>query len=338
MTNILAHGDAWRPILQAFAAPLQPHQVEYLQGAGGFSGAEFWRLRTAMGDLCLRRWPPEHPNRARLIFIHQVLRHAASRGISILPLPIATSAGDTFVAAAGTLWELTPWLAGEGNFSRYPTPEKLRAALVALAKFHVAVADFPSPDCRVAPSPGIASRCEQLQAWQPSELAQLRAELATSGEFASPGQEIVTLFERLAPHIASQLAAVRNVAVPLQPVIRDVWADHLLFSGSDVTGLVDFGGMNIDTPATDIARLLGSMAGDDDSQWQLGLAAYQTIRPVSQNERQSLPVFDRSAVLLSGMNWLRWILLERRTFTDHAAIVARLRTSHARMRHLAGQL
>ena len=35
--------------------------------------------------------------------------------------------------------------------------------------------------------------------------------------------------------------------------------------------------------------------------------AYESIRPLSKTERALISVFDRSAVVLSGMNWLWWM-------------------------------
>ncbi len=347
-----------RPILAHYAASLQPLQTEYLEGAGGFSGAEFWRLKTAAGDLCLRRWPQPHPSFERLSQTHQVLCHAAARSVEFLPVPLQTRAGQTIVDHGQRFWELTPWLAGEGNFFREPRPEKLQAALVALARFHRATSDFPSPECRVAPSPGISARLVQLRTWTPGELSRLRRAIDAVGRVSNPSvtsvtshiqgadaprsldgrignpsyYEIITRFEQLAPRIERELLAVERTALPLQPVIRDVWADHFLFTGDAVTGLVDFGGLNIDTPATDIARLLGSLAGDDRAAWATGLAAYETARPLASPERELIPVFDHSTVVLSGMNWLRWIYLEQRTFNNLPVIEDRLQAILTRMR------
>jgi Ser/Thr protein kinase RdoA (MazF antagonist) len=64
----------------------------------------------------------------------------------------------------------------------------------------------------------------------------------------------------------------------------------------------------------------------------MGLAAYASVRPLAPHERELIPVFDRSTVALAGMNWLRWIFLEQRTFSDMRAVNARLETVAARLR------
>ena len=66
-----------------------------------------------------------------------------SRGISFLAIPIRTTGGESFVLFDGHLWELTPWMPGTADYERSPSEHKLTAAMKALARFHVAVNDFP---------------------------------------------------------------------------------------------------------------------------------------------------------------------------------------------------
>ena len=73
---------------------------------------------------------------------------------------------------------------------------------------------------------------------------------------------------------------------PLQPCLCDVWHDHVLFDGDRVTGLVDYGAVKIDHPAVDVARLLGSLVGDDAEGWAAGLTAYREVRPFSAEEEE----------------------------------------------------
>ena len=66
-----------------------------------------------------------------------------------------------------------------------------------------------------------------------------------------------------------------------------------------------------------------------------GLAALATVRPLSPDEHRAVRVFDRSTVLLSGMNWLRWIALDGRTFDDRPRVLERLDENLSRMERLA---
>jgi homoserine kinase type II len=97
-----------------------------------------------------------------------------------------------------------------------------------------------------------------------------------------------------------------------------------LFDGDRVSGVVDFGALRIECVAADLARLLGSLVGDDAQRWRLGLAAYEEVRPLHDNERRLVAAFDAANVVLSGMNWLRWICLEQRQFESRQRVLSRL--------------
>src|SRR5205085_7730253 len=74
------------------------------------------------------------------------------------------------------------------------------------------------------------------------------------------------------PALMEALAVAPQLA--LQPAIRDVHHEHVLFTGDQVTGLIDFGALRIDTPLTDVARLVGSLVGDDAEARRIALDAY----------------------------------------------------------------
>ena len=67
------------------------------------------------------------------------------------------------------------------------------------------------------------------------------------------------------------------MVLDLQPCIRDVWHDHILFLGDSVSGIVDYGAMAVDTVAGDIARLLGSLVGNHVADWEEGIDAYHQL-------------------------------------------------------------
>ena len=105
-------------VLAAYPDDHQPLDVEPLGSAGGFSGASFWRVRTASETLCLRRWPQEHPSTDRLEFIQAVLWHVTREGFAAVPLPRETRRHSGYVRHGGYLWELEPWMPGEADFDR----------------------------------------------------------------------------------------------------------------------------------------------------------------------------------------------------------------------------
>jgi Ser/Thr protein kinase RdoA (MazF antagonist) len=105
--------------------------------------------------------------------------------------------------------------------------------------------------------------------------------------------------------------------------LRDVWHDHVLFSRDEVTGMIDFGAVDFDTPAVDVARLLGSLVGDDAEGWQAGLAAYTAARPLSHDETRAIAALDAAGTVLAGCNWIRWIYTDGRRFENREQVVAR---------------
>lgn len=323
--------DEIRPVLAAYGPSLTLLSAEYLDGAGGFSGARLWRLTTSTGQLCLRGWPTEHPTPERLTWIHSVLRAAAANGFPRVPVPLTATNGATWVRHDGTLWELAPWLAGKADYSSRPSPRRLSEATQALAEFHRSVEGLGG---RIAaPSPGIKRRVQQLGELVNGDFARLADAVSA---FSCPplddaARRILSIFPRLAEPTLQTLRLAAMQTVELQPVIRDIWHDHVLFGVDQVSGIVDFGAMQVDSVSGDIARLLGSLVADDTAGWQIGLTAYESIRPLSREEHGLLKAFDRSGVLLGAINWLTWIYLQRREFSDLPAIRIRLEASISRL-------
>jgi Ser/Thr protein kinase RdoA (MazF antagonist) len=103
-----------------------------------------------------------------------------------------------------------------------------------------------------------------------------------------------------------------------------VWRDHVLFVEQRVSGLVDYGSMKPDHVAVDVARLLGSMVGDDSHAWHVALEAYRAERPLSELEVELAQVLDRTGTLLGAANWLKWIHREQRDFESRELVAARL--------------
>ncbi len=326
--------------LRDYGADCQPSEIRFLAAAGGFSGAAFWQLQTPRGQLCLRLWPVEHPKRERLEQMHQLLRHVAGECDVPLPLPIETNEGRSYTERDGRLWQLEPWMPGEANFQAQPTDERLTAAMVALAKFHNAAASFPSPEVRTAVSPGIAARLEKLQSWTDQRMTELLQQIQSRRRdellpVYKHVRDIVTNFRAAAPAVQKYLKASASSELTLIPCIRDIHDGHVLFQGCEVSGLIDFGSFNFDHPTCDVARLLGSLVGDDVRLRQEGLAAYEELRPLVLSDRALVRVWDQSTTLLSGMNWLEWIFLDRRQFESYHAVGERLARISQRLSYLA---
>ena len=207
-------------VVRLYPDDCQPHEVEPLHGAGGFSGARLWRLETPRGPLCLRRWPPGHPNSERLEFIQAVLWHVDQEGFHAIPLPLETQHCHGYVLFDGHLWELTPWLPGAADYRQRPSRAKLENALAALAAFHRAAATFPLPETGPIASPGILERHARLEELLAGRIEAMRAEIRHSAwsELAERGHGLLELFTAAAPAVLAELkqaAQLRVVAATL---------------------------------------------------------------------------------------------------------------------------
>ena len=336
--------DILSSILCRYPRDCRPARIEPLGSAGGMSGAQFWRITSPRGTLALRRWPIEHPTPDHLRFIHAVIHHATNRGVDFLPVAITTCEGESFTQHAGHLWELAAWMPGTADYELSPNDAKLRAAMTTLAQFHNAVANFaPPPEVaatlRAAGSSAIPRRLARLHALTHGEFNELSSSIndSTWPEFASIARQFIATMPRAVPRAIAELEPLANIALPMQLCLRDIWHDHVLFTGNEVTGLIDFGAVDNDTPTTDIARLLGSLAGEPSLPfrerplevsnrsdiWREGLAAYSATRPLSRNESLAVFALNTANPILAGCNWIRWVYIERREFANSHQIITR---------------
>jgi Ser/Thr protein kinase RdoA (MazF antagonist) len=336
-----------RRILERYSTTLHPQNARLLHSAQGFSGACIWKIATSSGPCALRAMESSSVDPRRLAGLHRLVAQVRSCGVTQVGPPLSTLDGATFFESGGLTWQFEPWMPGSADFSSRPSEIRLRAALAALAEWHRAAARFAPRESetawfftsRSAASPGLARRAQEISRWHGPEGARVRRQLASSSwkEFADLGCEILACFSRAAPRIGGPLKVGLAAQVPLQPCLRDIWHDHVLFTGDAVTGLIDPHSARSDSVVTDLARLLGSLAGDDRRLWRIGLDAYHTVRELSAAELALLEVFDQTAVLLSGLTWLDWVCLQGRTFEDRVKVIGRLQTIVARLRALASR-
>jgi len=319
-----------REVLRQFPAVSPSDRIQSLGNLGGFSGASLWRVEGASGrPLCLRAWPQDF-SRDRLLWIHQLMQVARHAGLDFVPEVFATAQWITALEHSGRLWDLTAWMSGRANFEERPTPARLHAACTALARLHQT---WSGQDPQIGPCPAVTRRLQQLRAWR---------SLIESGwkpSFHSADQDPVRpwaergwlILHGQADWVARALAAWTDKSFRLQPCLCDIWHDHVLFHGETVTGLIDYGGVKVDHPAVDLARLLGSMIGDDVILRANALDVYARLRPLTWEERELITVLDETGTILGVATWLKWLYEERRPFEDPRAVSARLAKLVARV-------
>lgn len=289
--------------------------------AGGFSGATAWTVDYSGRRFVLKSFATA-ASREHAQWVHAFMRQVRGAGVPEVPTAERTLDGDSLHAdPGGTLWELLEWK--PGCPVSHPSAEQAAAAAHALARAHRAAAAWPACPRRVDHSPGVLQR-----------IARARILLARpwAMRLAAAGHSLLReRFERASEIVAApvgqravaRIAAWGSEPVALQPVLRDVWSDHILFVGGEVTGIIDWHAAGIDTPATDLARLLGSWAGEADLS-RAFLDSYAAIRPLTGDEA-ALVGFLRDTGIVFGLdNWLRWIVEESRQFADTRKVEGRV--------------
>ena len=260
--------------------------------------------------------------------------------MSELPVPLLDGTGDSIVRQRGTLYELTPWMPGEADYHTSPSAQRLSAAVTTLARFHSAVETYPRDSDTTGPrcSPGLLQRRDKLDRLLHGELDRLAAAVAgyRDPQINQRGRRLLEFFRGSSGNVRQLLGNAARLKVALQPCIRDVWHDHVLFTGNEVTGLIDFGALRHDNVAIDLARLIGSLVGDREADWSAALRVYAAQRPLSADENLLIRAFDQSGVLMSGLNWLQWICVEGTQFDNQQQILRRLDENLRRIEHLCG--
>ena len=228
------------------------------------------------------------------------------------------------------LWEVCTWMPGDACLGESPSDAKLKHAMQSLAKFHQSSAQV-NFDFR--PSPGVKTRLDQL-----AELESTIAPIQTTSQQSPALANMLMWLKRLPPNqlegYMNALGQFANQTLPLQPVIRDLRSDHLLFTGDTLTGLIDFDAMQMETIALDLTRSLGSLVPDDIDRWQVALDAYSSVRPIQPAEMELIKILDPINTLLSALNWLKWIVAEKRQFENTEAVEDRLQQLNRRLSFL----
>lgn len=133
------------------------------------------------------------------------------------------------------------------------------------------------------------------------------------------------MLKRFLPLICRQLRRCVEKDVPLIPCVRDIHRAHLFFQGDRLTGLIDFGAMQLDNVSVDVSRMLGSLAENDLTTWVDGLNAYQTVRRLSDDELDMIRVLDRAYTVLTALRWMEYIYVKNRVMECSADVLVQVR-------------
>jgi homoserine kinase type II len=207
-----------------------------------------------------------------------LMEHLASRGITC-PLPVHDRAGRTLKKLAGRPAALITFL--EGLWVRRPSIEHCAGLGDALARCHVAGADFPMHRANSLSLPG----------WRA-----LFGAIGASADKVTPG--LSGEIEKELKHLEASWPA----DLPQGVIHADLFPDNVFFLGDKVSGLIDFYFACNDMLAYDVAVCLNAWCFEKDASFNVTkasalLQAYEKKRPLTMPELRSMPMLARGAAL-----------------------------------------
>jgi homoserine kinase type II len=207
-----------------------------------------------------------------------LMEHLAARGLSC-PLPVKDREGRALKELAGRPAALISFL--EGLWVRRPSIEHCAGLGQALARFHLAGADFPMQRANSLSLPG----------WR--------------ALFASIGDGADSIAPGLTAEIGKELSYLeRNWPddLPKGVIHADLFPDNVFFLGDKVSGLIDFYFACNDLLAYDVAICLNAWCFEPDASFNVTkaralLEAYESKRPLGESELDKLQTLARGAAL-----------------------------------------
>ena len=318
----------------------------------GMSGAAVYECVAGDGEkLALKRWP-EGTSRARMEEVHRVMRQSKQAGCELVPTVqefanvmikqggALTIPSPTVMADGNNYWDLLQWMPGVAA-NADASLEVIRRGASGIAMFHASLRSLGTK--RQSP-PAVAARLtrlRQLDSLLPQAIAidptsrvgPTEKEKELGAVLAEACRRVRHEWDVVRARIARSLSPYVDKPVETQYVLRDVHRGHVLFSQGSATGIIDFDSLRIDTPATDLARWVGSFLSSQDEidrVWEAALAGFQSENALITGPRCQIdPKMAKELCFatnwLSLGNWLVWILCERRFFpAGNNAVISRV--------------
>ncbi|WP_114860622.1 homoserine kinase [Azospirillum brasilense] len=263
--------------LNAFIAQYDLGAVLSCKGiAEGVENSNFL-LVTERGPYILTLYE-KRTRREDLPFFLGLMEHLADKGIAC-PLPVQGTDGQALRELAGRPAVIVTFLAG--MWPRRITPHHCAELGTALARLHLAVADFRME------RPNALS----LDGWK--DLA---------GKCAPRADEVA---RDLRATLEAELAALEAnwpAGLPSGVIHADLFPDNVFFRGDGLSGLIDFYFACNDFLAYDIAICMNAWCFEVDGSFnatkaRMLLTSYQKVRPLSPEELTALPWLCRGSAL-----------------------------------------
>jgi len=236
-----------------------------------------YRLKTTTGDYILTLYE-KRVNVDDLPFFMNLMAHMAHHGVTC-PEPVADQHGTVLKTLNGRAAAIVTFLDGTSNNT--PSAQRCRSAGHALASMHVAGGDFE----------GHRGNALDHTAW-----ADLLASCGDAGEALKTG---ITAMAATRLH---DILSNWPEDLPRGVCHADLFPDNVLFTGDDVTGIIDFYFACIDSHAYDLSIMLNAWCFESDGSFNITksrqlVAGYQSVRPLSEAEISAIPTLCRGSAM-----------------------------------------
>jgi len=211
-------------------------------------------------------------------FFLALMEHLAARGLTC-PQPVKNRNGQTLGELCGRPAAIVTFL--DGMWMRRPDAGHCAAVGEALARMHLAGADFA----------GRRRNALSVGNWRPLfEQAAERADSVQQGLRDTIEKELGRL-EKEWPR-----------DLPQGVIHADLFPDNVFFLGGRLSGLIDFYFACTDTLVFDVAICLNAWCFEPDHSYNVTkgrslLTSYIKTRPLSNAEREALPLLARGAAM-----------------------------------------
>lgn len=294
----------------------EPSQIAFHQLSGGHSKSPIWLVVLNLDhvselNLVFKLHNQQDLSTSKLNWIGEALQYCHDSGFKLVPRqiyvePVPATRKENLVVEMLTWQPGTPLGPNTSN-------DWIRKAISAQLEFHNYLSGH-SESIR-GTSRAIAKRIQLLESLDPTKLSVFNFDA-----------------KKLRDQLLDGLIPLASKTMNLQPIQVDARPEHFLIAEDKLSGIIDFSAMAIDTPAVDLARLVGELSLGDNLKWQMLVSHYLDQSDADFNQ-QLIQLLDWSGALLGIANWINWqeagnVTLEAAKFRIKT-LALRLRSSHS---------